>query len=84
LQRYAEWCTANNYPDYSVNKTIKLRAFMDFEISRRGNVAATTKSNLLRNLVPMLERYAQPTAKQAHQSTAKLAKINIDFLLQGG
>jgi hypothetical protein len=56
LQRYAEWCTANNYPDYSVNKTIKLRAFMDFEISRRGNVAATTKSNLLRNLVPMLER----------------------------
>ena len=56
LQRYAEWCTANNYPDYSVNKTIKLRAFMDFEISRRGNVPATTKSNLLRNLVPMLER----------------------------
>jgi hypothetical protein len=56
LQRYAEWCTANNYPDYSVKSTIKLRAFMDFEISRRGNVPATTKSNLLRNLVPMLER----------------------------
>lgn len=59
LRYFAEWCLANSQ-DYSVSSLPKIHAFMVYEMARRGNIADTTRHQVVvRDLIPVLQRVAE-------------------------